>query len=127
MLHAAHTLLEVAGHILIGSVFLSQGLGALPRERFKFHSGRLRDCGIPAPDFVLACGLAMMLGGGLMVMLDIYAGIGAWLLLIFSIVATVLFQNFWVIEDHVARGGKRGSFFNNLAIIGGILLIISSS
>jgi putative oxidoreductase len=127
MLHETHTLLQVAGYVLVGSVFLSQGLGALPRERFAFHSGRLRDRGIPMPNFVLACGLAMMLGGGLMVILDIYAGIGGWLLLIFSIVATALFQNFWTIKDTAARRGKRGAFFNNMAIIGGIFLIISSS
>lgn len=127
MLHAHHTTLQIVGQVLIGSLFLAQGLGALSRARFKFHSGRLAERRIPTPEFVLVCGLAMMLAGGIMVMLDIFSAVGALLLLIFSIVATVLFQNYWSIKDPVTRRSKRSSFFNNLAIIGGLLLILAAA
>ena len=125
MLHAQHAPLQIAGQVLIGSLFVAQGIGALSRARVKFHSGRLGERRIPAPDFVLVCGLAMMLAGGVMVMADIYSEVGAGLLLVFSIVATVLFQNFWTVRDPTARRGKRGTFFNNLAVIGGLLLILA--
>lgn len=127
MLHTDHTLIKVAGDVLVGLVFLTQALGALPKSRFEFHSGRLRDRNIPAPSFVLICGLAMMFAGSAMVMLDVYPGIGAVLLIVFTVIATVLFQNFWTISDAVKRREKRGAFFNNLAILGGVLLVLAAS
>lgn len=126
MLPAHHTPLQIAGQVLIGSLFIAQGLGALPHARFKFHSGRLGERRIPAPDFVLVCGLAMMLlAGGVMMIADIYSEVGAALLLVFSIVATLLFQKFWTVQAPTARHGKRGTFFNNLAVIGGLLLVLA--
>jgi putative oxidoreductase len=125
MFHAHHAPLQIAGQVLIGSLFVTQGLGALPRARFKFHSGRLGERRIPAPDFVLICGLAMMLAGGVMVMADIYSEVGAALLLVFGIVATVLFHNFWAVQDSAERRHKRAIFFNNLAVIGGLLLVLA--
>jgi hypothetical protein len=42
---------------------------------------------------VLACALAMMLAGGVMVALDVYARIGALMLIIFTLIATYLYQS----------------------------------
>jgi putative oxidoreductase len=125
VLHADHSPLAIAGHVFIALLFIIQGLGALPRERFAFHTKRLRERLIPGPAFVLICGLAMMLAGGLMVMLDIYAQVGARMLIVFTVVATLLFQNFWTISDPVRRREKRGTFFNNLAVLGGLLLLVA--
>lgn len=126
MFHAGHSLPEIAGYVLVGSVFISQSTSTLSRERFKFHAKKLQDKGSPLPEFVLACGLAIMLFGGFMVIFDVYPRIGAGMLLFFSVVATLLYQNFWTFTDDPARRReKRSSFFNNLAIIGGLLLIVS--
>lgn len=125
MFHEGHSAADILGHIFLGSVFISQGLGtALSKPRFANHAGKLAEKGIPYSNVVLACGLAMMLCGGAMVIADIYTRIGAWLLLIFSLVATVLYQAFWTIEDPGRRRERRGAFFNNLAIIGGLLLLL---
>jgi uncharacterized membrane protein YphA (DoxX/SURF4 family) len=127
MFHASHSLLEIAGYVLIGSVFISQAVATLSPDRFQFHASKLRDKRIPAPAFVLGCGLAMMLSGGLMVMLDVYPRVGASMLIFFTVVATFLYQSFWTFKDPARRREKRSSFFNNLAILGGLLLIVSQS
>ncbi|MGE5538043.1 MAG: DoxX family protein [Gemmatimonas sp.] len=119
------TPLDTLGHLLLASVFVSQGLGAIPR--FDFHAGRLRERRIPSPEFVLVCGLAMMLAGGAMLASGVFAVAGATLLIVFTIVATILFQNFWTIADVVRRREKRGQFFNNLAILGGLLLALADA
>lgn len=124
MFHATHSALTIIGHILVGSVFISQAVGTLPPARFANHANKLRDKGFPFPNFVLACGLAIMLAGGAMVILDVYSRIGGWMLIGFSVIATILYQNFWAISDPVRRREKRGTFFNNLAILGGLFLIV---
>lgn len=115
--------IEAAGRMLVGVLFLFQGFGAF--QRLDFHIGRLRSRHVPAPGVVLAFGLAMMLAGGAMVLVNFYAGIGAALLFVFTVTATVLFQNFWSIKEPDRRREKRTSFMYNLAIIGGILLVMA--
>jgi putative oxidoreductase len=124
LFHATHSVLTILGHILVGSVFISQAVGTLPPARFANHANKLRDKGFPFPNAVLACGLAIMLAGGAMVILDVYARIGGWMLIGFTVVATILYQNFWAISDPARRREKRGTFFNNLAILGGLFLIV---
>ena len=125
MLHADHSIVQATGYVLVGSVFISQALGTLPRARFGNHAKKLREKGFPLPNLVLACALAMMLSGGAMVIADIYPRVGAGMLIVFTVIATLLYQNFWSIEDSVRRREKRGTFFNNLAILGGLLIIVS--
>jgi len=123
--HSDHSLVEAAGYVLVGAVFISQALGTLPTARFENHAKKLREKGVPLANLVLACALAMMLSGGTMVIVDVYPQIGAGMLIVFTIFATLLYQNFWSIEDPVRRREKRGTFFNNLAILGGLLIMVS--
>jgi putative oxidoreductase len=125
MFHVGHSALEIAGHVLVGSVFIVQGLGTvLSRERFQMHSKKLADKGFPFSDFMLACGLGIMLAGGLMVIFDIYSQIGAWMLIVFTVFVTLLYQSFWTFKGPERRREKRGTFFNNLAILGGLFLLV---
>jgi putative oxidoreductase len=125
MFHATHSVLAILGHVLVGAVFIVQAVGTLPRARFANHANKLRDKGFPVPSITLAIALGMMLIGGVMVILGVYPKIGGWALIIFTVIATLLYQNFWSIEDPVRRKEKRGPFFNNLAILGGLLLVVS--
>ena len=124
MFHASHSALEIAGHVLVGAVFISQCLATLPRDRFQFHVNKLRGKHFPLPALVLVCGLAMMLAGGVMVIFDLYSQIGAWMLIFFTIFVTFLYQSFWTFKDPDRRREKRGTFFNNLAILGGLFLVL---
>lgn len=116
--------MEALGRILIAALFVHHGYHALTK-RFSFHTERLRSLHFPLPAATLALGFAMMFGGGALVTLNIYTTVGALLLLVFSIVATVLFQNFWSIKDPDQRAQRRASFMFNLAVIGGILMVIA--
>ena len=120
-MHADHTLIQIAAHIMIAFLFLSRGIGAIPR--FDHHAERLATRNVPAPRFVLVCGLAIMLAGGTMVLADLYAGLGSWLLVVFTLAANVLYHDYWSIEDAARRRSQRNSFYNNVAVMGGLLLV----
>ena len=121
-MHADHTIIEIAAHGMIAFLFLSRGLGAI--GRFDHHAGRLAGRRIPAPRFVLACGLAIMLVGGTMVLFDVLAATGGLLLLVFTLAANLLYHDYWRFEDDERRRSQRNSFYNNVAVMGGLLLVM---
>ena len=55
---------------MIAFLFLYRGLDAIPR--FAFHADRIRDRGVPFSRFVMACGIATMITGGLLVLVDFF-------------------------------------------------------
>lgn len=116
--------LEALGRILIAALFLHQGYFALTL-RYALHTERLRSWHFPLPQVALAIGFMMMFAGASLVMLNVYTTIGGLLLLVFSVVATVIYQNFWAIKEPERRADKRASFMYNLAVIGGILMVIA--
>jgi uncharacterized membrane protein YphA (DoxX/SURF4 family) len=118
------SLMEGLGRILIAAVFLHQGYHAMTK-RFAFHTERLRSRKIPLPHIVLSIGFMMMFCGSVLLILNVYTTVGGALLLAFSIVATVVYQNFWAFKEPERRADKRASFMFNLAVIGGLLMVIA--
>ncbi len=107
-MHTLNGMVETLGRVMIGGMFLFQGGGAI--QRFDFHVGRLRTYNIPGAGFILCIGFAMMFTGGAMVVFNIFSAVGAMLLLVFTVTATILFQNFWSIDEPKRRREKRTSF-----------------
>jgi putative oxidoreductase len=116
-------LVEIVGRTLIALLYIFQAMSAT--QRFGFHAGRLRERGVPAPNAAFVIALAMMFVGGILMLLNIFPRYGATLLLVFTVAATILFHNFWSIRDAQLRRDKRKAFVYNLAIIGGLLLVLS--
>jgi uncharacterized membrane protein YphA (DoxX/SURF4 family) len=115
---------EWLGRILIAALFFHQGYFAM-KERYAFHTERLRSRHFPLPHIALGTGFMMMFVGAALVLLNVYTTVGGILLLVFSVVATVTYQNFWSFKEPERRAEKRASFMYNLAIIGGIFMVIA--
>jgi putative oxidoreductase len=79
--------------------------------------------GLPYPKLALAATVLVQLGGGLMVLLGIGAGLGAASLAAFIVVATVITHAFWIHEGP-ARAQQLTVFLEQMAIAGGFLLLI---
>ena len=110
---------------MIAFLFVYRCFTAMPR--FEEHSGQLANRGVPAPGAALCAGLAMMLLGGLSVLLDIYAAVGASVLIAFTILANLLYHDFWNREDNwPERNRALYTFCNNIAVIGGLILVATS-
>jgi putative oxidoreductase len=73
---------------------------------------------------VLAAAAALFeLVGGLLLLFDIKARLGATLLVLVLIPATFLFHSFWFLEGP-AKELQQIMFLKNLAILGGLLLVL---
>ncbi len=78
----------------------------------------------PAPPVLLALALIVMVLGGLSLLLGFHARHGAVLLFGFTVVATVLMHDYWHLKDAAARAADYEIFARNVAIAGGLLLVV---
>ena len=126
MFHADHEAWNIVAHAMIAFLFLYRCITALPR--FTDHAKRIEDRGLPLPKVALAIGFAMMLTGGLAVLFDYYSKIGALVLIVFTLIANVLYHDFWNKKSNWKEYNHAlYTFCNNLAVIGGLIMISLTS
>lgn len=124
-MHADHSTLQIIAHGMIAFLFVFRAIHALPS--FAHHAGRFQARRVPFPNVVLAGGFATMLVGGLMVGLDYHAWIGAAMLIVFTVMANFLYHDFWAMEHGRQRDTHRNIFCNNIAVMGGLLMVAASA
>jgi putative oxidoreductase len=120
MIGEAHAIL--LARLLLSSPFLYSGVDKC--RRWSAAQREVAASGLPWPTLLHLVTVAVQLGGGFSLLLGIEARLGALLLCLFLIPVTVMYHPFWrrsgadfVVEtDH---------FLSNLAIMGGLLLIVA--
>jgi putative oxidoreductase len=81
--------------------------------------------GVPSAPFLLALTLLIVVFGSLMLILGFHARYGAMLLFGVTIITAVLMHDYWQIHDNpVARQSDFELFACNIAIAGGLLLLV---
>ncbi|MFM1814415.1 MAG: inner membrane protein YphA [Pseudomonadota bacterium] len=123
MFHADHSVLQILGHVCIATFFLVIGVRNLAISGN--HVNKFRKMGIPFPKAFLAAGYAFQFAGGLMVLLDFHAWVGAILLIVFTVMANALYHCWWWIDDIELSRRHMNLFFNNIGNLGGLLLLMS--
>jgi len=109
------------GRILLALIFLVSGLGKI--FDWQGTAGYMASKGMPLIPFFLLGAILLELAGGLAVLLGFKARIGAVLLIVFLIPATLIFHNFWTLTG-MERQIQMVMFLKNLAIMGGLLLVV---
>jgi putative oxidoreductase len=79
---------------------------------------------IPAPGVMLFVALSALILGSLSLLLGFRTKAGALLLFAFTIASTVLLHNYWVLQDVAERQADYQLFIRNVAIAGGLLLLL---
>jgi len=112
------------GRLLLGGAFVFAGLRNL--TNVPALTGLMTTRGVPRAKAVLFVGIAMQVICGALLIVGPWTAIAATGLILFLIVATVMFNNFW---DHqgVDRGNRINGFVANVALAGGFLLVMASS
>jgi len=118
--------LDTAGRLLIVFCFLATGLCNLTKARVRDHIERMAAFGIPAPAAAFWTGIALQLTGCALLLFDWYPEIGVYCLIVFTVVATGIFHRFWSNPDPVKRNTSRIILLGNVAILGGLLLVLGN-
>ncbi len=115
--------LSLVGRLALVAIFATSGF-----DKFGNIDGigrALASKGVPLPTVaawltpIVETGFAILIAVGYRVRLSALA------LVLFTIAATVLFHNFWAFADAGARNMQQLQFMKNLAIVGGLLLLVA--
>lgn len=119
-----NAILNILGRFFLIVIFLMSALGnKIPN--FGSTAEYMASEGVPAPMFLLAGAILFLIAGSLSILVGYKARIGASLLLIFLILATYWFHDFWTFEDAGAKQMQTIAFMKNLALMGAMLMIIA--
>jgi len=79
---------------------------------------------VPLPPLMLALALIVMMLGGILLALGYHTRHGAMLLFGFTLSVTVIMHGYWRIADPVEQAAQFQLFVRNLAVAGGLLLLV---
>jgi len=80
--------------------------------------------GVPVPELAVLVSGALIAVGGLSVLFGVWPQFGAACLGLFLIVVTPVMHDFWNIGDPARRMIEMGNFLKNLALLGGVLIML---
>jgi putative oxidoreductase len=113
--------LAVPGRLLLSAIFLMSGFGKI--TAFSAMAGMMASK-MPAPKLMLALAIVAEIGGGVSLLLGFLSRLGALGLFVYLIPTTLLFHNFWA-ADAAHQQEQLINFLKNLAIMGGLLMVIA--
>ncbi len=111
----------LAGRILLAAIFVISGFSKI--TGFEGTVGYMEAYGMPMAQVFLVGAIVLELGGGLMVLLGWKARLGALALIVFTIPTTLIFHQFWGLEDAGQAMTQQIMFMKNLSMIGGLLIL----
>ena len=116
--------LILLARLLIGGAFVFAGLRNL--TNVPVLTGLMAARGVPQARAALLAGIALQVVCGALVVVGLWTAIAAIGLIVFLVVATWMFDNFW---DHegLERGTRINGFVANVALLGGFLLVIATA
>lgn len=111
------------GRILFAFLFLSSAYAHFAQR--KAMAAYAASKGVPSSMPAVLAGGVLLLAGGIMVLLGIWADLGALLLFIFLIPTAVLMHGFWRETDPQARNTEMVQFSKDTALGGASLMLFA--
>jgi putative oxidoreductase len=112
------------GRLLLGGAFISAGIRNVLNAPLVTQLMSAR--GVPQARLMLWLGIALQIAAGALLIAGIWTALAAAGLILFLLVATPMFHNFW---DH--QGPERAARINgvvgNVALIGGFLVVLAGA
>ena len=108
--------------VLIGALFVTAGVRKV--MTIAATAGYLAKLGFPGGEAAAWLAAVIEIGGGLLLIIGWQTRLMAWLLAVFTIVATFAAHRFWEF-DAAQVNNQLNHFLKNLAIVGGLLMVAS--
>ena len=112
--------LALAGRVLLGLLFLPAGIAKL--AGFAGTVGYISSLGLPLPQVGAALALVVEIVGGAALIAGLGTRLAAIVLALFTLVASVLFHNYWALPAD-QQMVQQLLFFKNVAVVGGLLTL----
>lgn len=115
---------NIAARVMIAVIFFMSAVGnKIPQ--FNDVAGYMAGEGVPMPKIALAGAIAFLLAGSVSIILGFKARIGAALLLVFLVLATYFFHDFWNFEG-ADQQKEMIQFMKNLSLVGTMLFLMAN-
>ncbi len=111
------------GRVLFAFIFVTSGLNHL--AKVDAMAGYAKFKKVPAAKFSVLVSGALMALGGLSIILGVYADLGALVIAILLFVMALKMHDFWTQTDAQAKQTEMISFFKNISMAGGALIIFA--
>lgn len=111
----------LVGRILYSLIFIMSGFAHFANHAMMTQYSASQ--GVPLPGIMVFVTGAMILLGGLSVLLGYKAKIGAGLLFVFLVPVAFMMHNFWAVTDPQMAGMQQAMFMKNISMAGAALLI----
>ncbi|UVK36182.1 DoxX family protein [Mesorhizobium sp. AR10] len=113
--------IQFAARLLVGGAFVFAGLRNIQNAAFLTQLMAAR--GVPQARLMLWLGIVLQVVAGALVIAGVWTTLAAACLVLFLIVATPMFHNFW---DHQGpeRAARINGFVGNVALTGGFLALM---
>ena len=110
------------GRLLVAALFIPAGLSKI--GEFEGTVGYIASVGLPLATVAAVVAIAVEVLGGAALLLGWRTKQAALILAVFTLVATVLFHNFWAMPAEQAFM-QQLMFMKNIAVVGGLLVLAS--
>jgi len=119
-MHQFQDTLALAGRILLAGLFVLSGYDKI--AGFDGTVGYIASAGLPMPSVVAVLTIALELVGGLMLVVGLLTRPVALAIAAFTLLTAFIFHAYWS-DPEAARMGQYLSFWKNLSIAGGMLVL----
>ena len=114
--------MALIGRALLALLFIPAGFAKI--GGFAGAVGYISSKGVPLPGAAAAAAIAVELGLGLLLLVGFKARWAALGIAIFTVVITFIFHAFWSVPPEQLMQQQQ-AFFKNIAIVGGLLLVVA--
>lgn len=112
----------VVGRILIALIFVRAGINKI--GSIDAIAAQMAKSGIPLSNILVFGAIMMELGGGLLLMVGLFARWAAMALFFYTLTLALIFHAYWAVPDAQARM-QASFFFGHLSMMGGMLVVVA--
>lgn len=117
---AGQSNMMLVGRVLVSAIFLVFGIRKL--IAVAGTAGYFAKLGFPMPEVMVWVAILIEVGGGALLLLGWQTRRIAWLLIAFTVIATLMAHRYWEF-DAAQYANQMTHFFKNVAMVGGLLYI----